>query len=252
MPAVCSIITRPQCDVEAQQQACTQQLKTCGSNEPSIQLLANQQEDVDGLIQNIVTNLCGSRKGLTNWLRDFIKIDNHRALEVGHLNGGLGTFTSGRPKGSEGYPQVTVRESPDELMLRAEEVGTWKSCINVDRIAKERWGLLLVDADCLAFCQAFLELNDAQKEMSRAVGVKKPQEAQKAKALWKMKAAKDAGEETTIQRVKTTSWEKQYKISTLEEHLKDPIVALDKTLKCVENSCWKVLARVLCGGSVLQ
>ena len=33
------------------------------------------------------------------------------------------------------------------------------------------------------------------KEMSRAVGVKKPQEAQKAKAFWKVKAAKDAGEE---------------------------------------------------------
>ena len=31
--------------------------------------------------------------------------------------------------------------------------------------------------------------------MSRAVGVKKPQKAQKAKALWKMKAAEDAGEE---------------------------------------------------------
>ena len=38
------------------------------------------------------------------------------------------------------------------------------------------------------------ELHDAYKEMSRAVGVKKPQEVQKAKALWKMKAAKDAGE----------------------------------------------------------
>ena len=31
--------------------------------------------------------------------------------------------------------------------------------------------------------------------MSRAVEVKKPQGAQKAKALWKMKAAKEAGEE---------------------------------------------------------
>ena len=30
---------------------------------------------------------------------------------------------------------------------------------------------------------------------TRAARVKKPQEAQKAKALWKMKAAKDAGEE---------------------------------------------------------
>ena len=31
--------------------------------------------------------------------------------------------------------------------------------------------------------------------MSRAVGVKKPQEAQKAKALWEMKADKDRKEE---------------------------------------------------------
>ena len=34
-----------------------------------------------------------------------------------------------------------------------------------------------------------------KKEMSRTVGVKKPQEAQKAKAVWKMKAAKDRKEE---------------------------------------------------------
>ena len=39
------------------------------------------------------------------------------------------------------------------------------------------------------------ELYDAQKEMNRAVAVEKPHEAQKAKALWKMKAAKDAGVE---------------------------------------------------------
>ena len=31
--------------------------------------------------------------------------------------------------------------------------------------------------------------------MGRAVRVKKPQEAQKAEALWKMNAAKEAGEE---------------------------------------------------------
>ena len=64
--------------------------------------------------------------------------------------------------------------------------------------------LSLVDYDSYAFCQALYkgiegegwgELYDAYKETSRAVGVKKPQEAQKAKALWKMKTAKDAGEE---------------------------------------------------------
>ena len=80
------------------------------------------------------------------------------------------------------------------------------------------------------------ELYDAYKEMSRAVGMKMPQEAQKARALWKMKAAKDAGgkyydptrEDNTLGRNKTIS-------ALSEKHLKDPIVALDKALKCVEN-----------------
>ena len=39
-------------------------------------------------------------------LRDFIKTDNHRALEVGYLNEGLGNFKVRKPKGSEGYPEV--------------------------------------------------------------------------------------------------------------------------------------------------
>ena len=74
----------------------------CANLINALKLLANQQ-DGDGPIQNIVTNLCErSRKGLTNGLRDFIKIDNHRALEVGYLNEGLGKFKVRRPKGSEG------------------------------------------------------------------------------------------------------------------------------------------------------
>ena len=114
----------------------------CGNLINALKLLANQQEDGDGLIQNIVTNLYeGSREGLANGLRDFIKIDNHRALEVGHLDEGSGKSKVRRPTGSEGYPGVTVRTSPDELTLRAEEVGTWKSYINVDHREKERWGL---------------------------------------------------------------------------------------------------------------
>ena len=43
--------------------------------------------------------------------------------------------------------------------------------------------------------------------MSRAVGVKRPQEAQEAKALWKMKAAKDGGEEFCDPERKETFWE---------------------------------------------
>ena len=34
---------------------------------------------------------------------------------------------------------MTVRESPDELTLRAEEVDTLKAYVNVDHIEKERW-----------------------------------------------------------------------------------------------------------------
>ena len=111
-----------------------------GNRINALKLLANQQEDGDGLIQNIVTNIReGSREGLTNGLRDFIKIDNRRGSEVGYLSEGLGKFEVRRPKGSEGFPEVTVRESPDEVTLRAEEVDTWKSYINVDHMVKERW-----------------------------------------------------------------------------------------------------------------
>ena len=74
-------------------------------------------------------------------------------------------------------PRCAVREGPEELTLRAEEVGTQK-----------------------AFCQAihkgiegedWKELYHCYKEMNRAAGVRKPHETQKAKAIWKMKAAKD-------------------------------------------------------------
>ena len=60
---------------------------------------------------------------------------------------------------------------------------------------------LQVDADCML--SAMLSTKASKEKigktfmtptymvMSRAVGVKKPQEAQKAKALWAMEAAKD-------------------------------------------------------------
>ena len=48
-------------------------------------------------------------------------------------------------KCEEASPEVLIREGPEELTLRAEEVGTQKSCLNVDHIAQERWGPPLVD-----------------------------------------------------------------------------------------------------------
>ena len=66
----------------------------------------------------------------------------------------MGQLRVRRRKGSEGCLEVPVRESPEELTLRADEMGTVKSCINVDHIAMERWGPPLVDADWHAFYQA--------------------------------------------------------------------------------------------------
>ena len=44
-------------------------------------------------LQNVVTNLGKeSRKGLTDGLRDFIRVDNDRALDVAALRQGTGTF----------------------------------------------------------------------------------------------------------------------------------------------------------------
>ena len=69
--------------------------------------------------------------------------------------------------------------------------------------------------------------------MNKAAGVKKPNENQKAKALCKVKTAKDRREDCydpELGRSKT-------RLELWEEHLKDPIVALDRALKSVESSC---------------
>ena len=82
-------------------------------------MLANQQEDGDGLLQNIVTNLGkGSRKGLTDGLGESNRVDSDRALDVGALRQGTGTSKIRTPKVPEGGSDVTVRESPDELTSR--------------------------------------------------------------------------------------------------------------------------------------
>ena len=49
--------------------------------------------------------------------------------------------------------EASIREGPEELTLRAEEVGSWESRINVDNIAQDRWGPPLVDADWHAFAR---------------------------------------------------------------------------------------------------
>ena len=120
--------------------------------------MANEQEDGDGLLQNIVTNLGkGSREGLADGLRDVIRVDNNRALDVGELRRGTGTLKVRQPRVPEGGSDVIVRESPDELTLRAEEVGTSKAYIDVNHIEPEKCPL--VDTDWYVFCQALYDLS---------------------------------------------------------------------------------------------
>ena len=144
----------------------------------------------------------------------------------------------------EGRTEEAIREGPEELTLRAEEVDSQQACFNVGHIAEDRWRPPLVDADWHAFCQAIYEgiegsnweeLYEHYEEVSGEAGVRKPNETQNAGAFWKMKAAKDSGEDFHVpddilgrNRTRRELW---------EEHLKDPIVALDKALKCAENPC---------------
>ena len=61
------------------------------------------------------------------------------------------------------------------------------------------------------------------------MGVRNPQEAQKAKALWAMKAAKDRREEFhDLAREEDISRRNKTRLELWDEHLKDPIAALDK------------------------
>ena len=74
--------------------------------------------------------------------------------------------------------------------------------------------------------------------MSRAGGARKPNGSQKARALWKMKAAKDRKDAFyDRERKDNILGRNKTRLELWEEHLKDPIMALDKVLKCVENSC---------------
>ena len=89
------------------------------------------------------------------------------------------------------------------MALRAEEVGSHKSCINAGHVAEDRWRPPLVNAEWRAFCQAIYkgiegseweDLYKHSKETSRAAGVRKPNESQKARVLWN-KAARGSGED---------------------------------------------------------
>ena len=72
-------------------------------------------------------------------LRCFIEVDNRRAVEVGQLRRGTRSVTVEKPRFSEDCPEASIREKPEELTLRAEEVGALNACKNIDHIEADRW-----------------------------------------------------------------------------------------------------------------
>ena len=78
----------------------------CANLINALKLLANQQEDGDGLLQNIVTNLGkGSRKGVT-------RLGGWRATPR------HGNFKVRKSKVPEAGSDVTIKDSLDELTLK--------------------------------------------------------------------------------------------------------------------------------------
>ena len=146
-------------------------------------------------------------------LRNFIEVDNHSALDVRHLKESTMSFEVRRPKCEEEGPEVFISEG---LTPRTEEVCSKKSCGNFDHIAQtdgDHLWLMLIGMPSARQSTKVLKEESARtctiatKEMIRAAGVKKPNEPPKAKALWKMKVAKDRREDVLTQSAKTTFWE---------------------------------------------
>ena len=70
--------------------------------------------------------------------------------------------------------------------------------------------------------------------MRKAFGVEKAAGGPKAEALWAMKAAKDREEDfCDPARKDNVLGRNKTRLELWEEHLKEPIVALDKALQCV-------------------
>ena len=96
------------------------------------------KRDGDSPIQSIVTVLHErTRKGIMDGLRSFIEIDNHCAMDLGHLRTGSRPFHVQKPNFSEVYPEA-ISEGADDLALRAEEVKMLNACFNVDHIEEKR------------------------------------------------------------------------------------------------------------------
>ena len=110
----------------------------------ALKLLANQPKDGDCPILSITTGFCErSRKGNMEGLRNFIEVDNHSALDVGHLKEGTRSVFSGtKAKARRGVSRGVNQGRSRGLDAQNRRCGFKKKCINVDHIAEERWAMI--------------------------------------------------------------------------------------------------------------
>ena len=164
-------------------------------------------------------------------LRRFIEADSHSAVDVGDLRRGTKSVKVKKPQFRGGHP---------EKELTSQRCGLTRAFINTEHIEFEWWGPPLVDADWHAFCQAIYkgiegeeweELCCHYRELSQATGAQSRVRVKKAKAFWAMKRLGIGVRNFMIQLAEKISWaETQNPPGSVEEHLKDPNVALSKAL----------------------
>ena len=86
---------------------------------------------------------------------------------------------------------------PEEVTLRAEEVGSSRACIDTTHVEAGLWRPSLVDADWHAFLPSHFvrRCTTITKSCTRRWERRCLGKVKKAKALWSMKAAKDRDEQ---------------------------------------------------------
>ena len=143
------------------------------------------------------------------------------------------------------FPKAVTGEGAEELTFRAEEVCSRRTLIDTTHVEAMRWGFPLVDADWYAFCQAIYQGIEGQtwetlfhyhcKDLHQAVGTKKLEENQNARAPRARKAVEDREEQLhdPVHR-KDIQGRTQTRLYLREEHLKSPVAALAKALECLE------------------
>ena len=114
---------------------------------------------------------------------------------------------------------------------------TLRAFINIDHIEFDRWAPPLADADWRAFFQAMYkgiegeeweELSCYYRDTSKATGAKKPSESQKSKSPLGNEGGQRQGEMYyDPARKADISGRTKTRLGLWEEHLKDPIIAME-------------------------